>query len=52
MASIAEIDDIKVPFLHINHLIANKKAVNRPKDQMDVIYLDKIKKCLDEKAKE
>jgi predicted nucleotidyltransferase len=52
MASIAEIDDIKVPFLHINHLIANKKAVNRPKDQMDVIYLEKIKKYLDEKAKE
>ena len=52
MASIAEIDDIKVPFLHINHLIANKKAVNRPKDQVDVIYLQKIKKYLDEKAQE
>ncbi len=52
MASIAEIVDIKVPFLHINHLIANKKAVNRPKDQVDVIYLEKIKKYLDEKAKE
>lgn len=52
MASIAEIEDIKVPFLHINHLIANKKAVNRPKDQIDVIYLEKIKKYLGEKAKE
>jgi predicted nucleotidyltransferase len=41
-ATIALIDDVKVPFLHINHLIANKKAVNRPKDQLDVIYLKKI----------
>jgi hypothetical protein len=49
-ASIAEIDDIKVPFLHINHLISNKKAVNRSKDQLDVIYLEKIKKLRDEQA--
>ena len=42
-ASIAEIDDVKVPFLHINHLIVNKKAVNRPRDQVDVIYLERIK---------
>lgn len=43
MASVAEIEGQKVPFLHINHLIANKKAVDRPKDQLDVIYLEKIK---------
>jgi len=43
-ATIAEIDEIHVPFLHINHLIDNKKAVNRPKDQIDVIYLEKIRK--------
>ena len=43
MATIAEIKNIKVPFLHINQLIANKKAVNRPKDQLDVIELEKIK---------
>jgi hypothetical protein len=42
-ATIADIDDIKIPVLHINHLIVNKKAVNRPKDQLDVIYLEKIK---------
>ncbi len=42
MASTATIDDVTVPFLHINHLIANKKAVNRPKDQVDVIYLERI----------
>jgi len=40
----AEIEGIIVPFLHINHLIQNKKAVNRPKDQVDVIYLERIKK--------
>ncbi len=44
LASIAEIYDMKIPFLHINQLIANKKAVNRPKDQIDVMELEKIKK--------
>jgi hypothetical protein len=27
-----------------NHLIANKRIVNRPKDQIDVIELEKIRK--------
>ena len=43
MASIAEIEGVNVPFLHINQLIENKKVVNRPKDQVDVIELEKIK---------
>lgn len=43
MANIADIDGVKIPVLHINHLITNKKVVNRPKDQIDVIYLEKIK---------
>lgn len=43
LASIAEIENVPVPFLHINQLIANKKAINRPKDQIDVIELEKIK---------
>jgi hypothetical protein len=43
MASISRILDVQIPFLHINHLIANKKAVNRPKDQMDVTMLEKIR---------
>lgn len=47
-ASTAQIGSVEIPFLHINHLIANKKAVNRPKDQLDVIYLEKIKKLLEE----
>jgi len=48
MAAIAEIDEVQVPFLHINQLIANKKAVNRPKDQIDVIQLEKIRKLREE----
>ena len=44
MSSVAEIENVPVPFLHINQLIANKKAVNRPKDQIDVIELEKIVK--------
>lgn len=44
MASIADIDNVKVPFLHINHLIENKKNVNRPKDQIDVLALENIRK--------
>ncbi|MGZ3755246.1 MAG: hypothetical protein ACXVAY_13735 [Mucilaginibacter sp.] len=42
-ASIADLDGIKIPFLHINQLILNKKVVNRPKDQIDVIELEKIR---------
>lgn len=44
LASVAEIDGVLIPFLHINQLIANKKSVNRPKDQIDVIELEKIKR--------
>lgn len=42
-ASIAVLNGITVPFLHINQLLDNKKAVFRPKDQIDVIELEKIK---------
>jgi hypothetical protein len=48
LASIADLDGTLVPFLHINQLIANKKAVNRPKDQIDVIALEEIKRLRDE----
>ncbi|HXD77160.1 MAG TPA: hypothetical protein VN616_05095 [Puia sp.] len=41
-------DGIKVPFLHINQLIENKRAVNRPKDQIDVIELERIRHLMDE----
>jgi predicted nucleotidyltransferase len=46
LASIADIDGVQVPFLHMNQLIANKKAVNRPKDQLDVLELERIQKLL------
>lgn len=46
-ASIAEINNINIPFLHINHLIESKKAANRPKDQVDLIYLEKIKNIVE-----
>ena len=42
IATIATIKEIQVPFLHINQLIANKKAINRPKDQIDVMELEKV----------
>ncbi|HEY4288161.1 MAG TPA: hypothetical protein VGN00_13740 [Puia sp.] len=44
LASIADLEGIEVPFLHISHLIENKKIVNRPKDQIDVIELEKIRR--------
>ncbi|HVU54400.1 MAG TPA: nucleotidyltransferase [Puia sp.] len=43
MAPIAEIENVKVPFLHINQLIDNKRSVNRPKDQTDVQMLESIR---------
>jgi hypothetical protein len=43
LAKIGDLNGIRVPFLHINHLIENKKVVNRPKDQMDVMHLEKIR---------
>ncbi|MBZ4189019.1 hypothetical protein [Niabella beijingensis] len=45
---IAEIDEVNVPFFHINHLIPNKKAVNRPKGQIGVIERKRIKKIREE----
>jgi len=48
IASIADLDGLLIPFLHINQLIINKKAVNRPKDQIDVLELERIKKIREE----
>ena len=48
VAALAEIEKVFVPFLHINHLIQNKKTVGREKDQLDVIYLERIKKLTEE----
>lgn len=48
IAPIFKIEAIDIPILHINHLITNKRKVNRSKDQLDVIELEKIKKLKDE----
>lgn len=50
IASIADLGGLLVPFLHINQLILNKKAVDRPKDQIDVLELEKIKKIREENS--
>ena len=50
VAVLADIEGLIIPFLHINQLIANKKAVNRPKDQIDVANLEKIKKIIEENS--
>ncbi|WP_121809735.1 hypothetical protein [Mucilaginibacter kameinonensis] len=47
MASVAEIEGVQVPFLHINQLIENKRVINRPKDQLDIIALEQIRKLRD-----
>ncbi|MES2004600.1 MAG: hypothetical protein V4450_08765 [Bacteroidota bacterium] len=51
LASVSDLNGVKVPFLHINHLIANKKTLDRPKDQLDVIQLEKIKEIREKASK-
>jgi hypothetical protein len=51
-ATVADIEGLLVPFLQINQLIENKKAVNRSKDQLDVIYLERIKKIQEDEDAE
>jgi hypothetical protein len=43
-ASLCDIDGIVISFLHVNDLIASKKAINNAKDKIDVLELEKIKK--------
>ncbi|TDG35741.1 hypothetical protein EZJ43_12010 [Pedobacter changchengzhani] len=42
MATVDKINGIKARFLHYNHLLDNKRATNRPKDQLDVLELERI----------
>ncbi|MBC7827058.1 MAG: hypothetical protein H7122_04885 [Chitinophagaceae bacterium] len=50
-AIVQQVHDVPVRVLHINHLLTNKKAVNIPKDQIDVIELEKIRQILEETQK-
>jgi len=43
LAAEAEIQEISIRFLHLNHLIKSKEASGRPKDQIDLIELKKIR---------
>ncbi|CAN5182077.1 hypothetical protein BH20BAC1_BH20BAC1_26100 [soil metagenome] len=43
-SNVADIYGVKIPFLNLSQLIKNKKATARPKDLIDVIELEKIKK--------
>jgi hypothetical protein len=39
--------------MHLNALILTKKAANKPKDQLDLIELERIKKIIeDERSKQ
>ncbi|HZG01028.1 MAG TPA: nucleotidyltransferase [Chitinophagales bacterium] len=42
--TIAEVDELKMPFLHLNHLILSKINTERPQDKADVDMLQKIAK--------
>ena len=42
-ASVAHLEEVEVRFLHLNHLLLNKQKLNRPKDQIDIEYLNRIK---------
>ena len=44
MASVADIEGVSIPFLHLNQLIMNKQVVDRDKDKLDVIALERILK--------
>jgi hypothetical protein len=43
IAPIAFIQNIPIRFLHLNHLIEEKKICARPKDLLDLIELEKIR---------
>lgn len=48
-STMAEIEGIEIPFLHINQLIQEKKANNRAKDKLDIEELEKIQQILNSK---
>lgn len=42
LATVVMVEEIPVFFLDYNNLIASKKAINRPKDQLDIEELEKL----------
>ncbi len=42
-ANITQVFELEVPFLDINRLIESKKATFRPKDEIDILELERIK---------
>ena len=42
MATLDNINGFEVSFLHYNHLLINKRATGRAKDQLDVMELERI----------
>jgi hypothetical protein len=44
MSKVAHIGDTPVRFIDYGHLIASKKATNRPKDQLDIEEMEKVRK--------
>lgn len=41
-ASKAKIFELEIPFLHLNQLLEEKRKTNGPKDQIEVLELEKI----------
>lgn len=41
---VAKLDDLNIPFLHLNHLILSKLNTGRPQDKADIEMLQRIQK--------
>jgi hypothetical protein len=48
LSEVTMLSDIPVRFIDYHNLILSKKAANRPKDQLDIEEMEKIKKWKDE----
>jgi hypothetical protein len=42
--TIANLDELDIPFIQFNHLIISKISNNRPKDKIDIEELQKVQK--------
>ena len=48
---VADVGGLKIPFLHLNHLVLSKMNTGRPKDAADINELQKIQKLKKNKKK-